>query len=253
MSRAVSARVIERRLVAAARPSRGRALERFFKTAPGEYGEGDRFLGWTVPEVRRVAREYRDLPLGEIERLLESPWHEVRLLALIILVGRYERSAPADQRQIVRLYLRRTDRINNWDLVDVSAARILGAHLLTRSRSVIQRLARSPRLWERRIAVVATHSFIRNGQYRDTLALGARLSNDPEDLLHKAIGWMLREVGKKDEAVLRRFLDRRAGLLPRTSLRYAIERLPAAARRRYLAQPRTRARRSGRSAPSRRS
>ena len=236
------ARAVVDRLRAAGDPARAAFLPTFFKTGPGQYGEGDRFLGLTLPQVRRFAAEYHDLPLRELERLLESPWHEARLLALIILARQYERATPDRQDAIVRLYLRRTDRINNWDLVDVSAPAIVGAHLRTRRRAVLRRLARSSSLWERRIAIVATHRFIRDGQYQDTLDLAERLLGDPHDLIHKATGWMLREVGKRDERVLSRFLDRHAGAMPRTALRYAIERLPPDDRRKYLATPRVRAR-----------
>jgi 3-methyladenine DNA glycosylase AlkD len=236
-----------RRLRAAGDADRAAFLPTFFKTGPGQYGEGDRFLGLTLPQVRRFAAEYQDLSLRELERLLESPWHEARLLALIILARQYGRAAPDRRAAIVRLYLRRTDRINNWDLVDVSAPAIMGAHLLTRRRGVLGRLARSSSVWERRIAIVATYRLIREGQYQDTIALAERLLGDGHDLIHKATGWMLREVGKRDERLLRRFLDRHAGAMPRTALRYAIERLPPAARQKYLAKPRQRSRRpSGR-------
>ena len=221
----------------AADPDRARFLPTFFKTGPGQYGEGDRFLGLTMPEVRRFAAEYRDLSLEGLEELLESPWHEVRTLALAILVGRYRRVA-AERDAIFDLYLRRTDRINNWDLVDISAPDIVGRHLLTRGRGVLRRLARSTSLWERRIAIVATYGFIREGQFDDTLTIATRLLADRQDLIHKAVGWMLREVGKRDERVLRRFLDRHAPVMPRTALRYAIERLPPADRKAYLAIPR---------------
>jgi 3-methyladenine DNA glycosylase AlkD len=235
-------RTVMARLRAAADPARAKFLPTFFKTGPGQYGEGDRFLGLSVPQIRRFAAEYRSLPLARLEGLLESPWHEARLLALVILVERYRRAPRTEQSAIVRLYLHRTDRVNNWDLVDVSAPDIVGAHLLTRDRGLLTRLVRSTSLWERRIAIVATYRFIRERQYADTLDLATRLLGDREDLMHKAVGWMLREVGKRDEPVLRRFLDRHAPAMPRTTLRYAIERLPPAARRHYLAMPRTRRR-----------
>lgn len=225
------------RLRAAADAARAAFLPSFFKTGPGQYGEGDRFLGISVPPIRRFAAEFERLPLNEVERLLESPWHEARLLAVIVLARQYRRGGPVDQAAIVRLYLRRTDRINNWDLVDVSAPAIVGAHLLTRRRSILRRLARSSSVWERRIAIVATYRFIQEGQYQDTLDLAERLLGDRHDLIHKATGWMLREVGKRDDRVLRRFLDRHAAAMPRTALRYAIERLPPADRRRYMMKP----------------
>lgn len=232
----VGARVrdITRQLRAASDPVRAAALQRFFKTGRGEYGEGDRFLGLTVPRVRAIASGYRDMSLADVETLLESPWHEVRLAALVILTLQYPRADARRQAEIYRLYLRRTDRIDNWDLVDVSAPVIVGAHLLTRSRGVLRRLAASSNVWERRIAVIATQHLIRHGQFDDTLTLAERLMEDPHDLMHKAVGWMLREVGKRDEAVLLRFLDRHAAAMPRTALRYSIERLTDARRKRYM-------------------
>jgi 3-methyladenine DNA glycosylase AlkD len=195
-----------------------------------------------MPQVRRLASEYAATPLEEVARLLDSRWHEVRMLAVVILTQQYRRADTATQTKIYRLYLRRTDRINNWDLVDVSAAGVVGAHLLTRPRAVLRRLARSSHLWERRIAIIATLAFIRNGEYDDTLELATRLLEDRHDLMHKAVGWMLREVGKRDALTLRRFLDRHGSQMPRTALRYAIERLSPAERRHYMA--RTSSRRS---------
>lgn len=217
--------------------SRADALLRFFKTRPGQYGEGDKFLGLTVPQVRRLLRDYRDLSLDEIEKLLESGWHESRTLAVALLGARYPKASPAEQTAIYRLYLRRTDRINNWDLVDISAPNVVGAHLMMRSRTPLRRLARSTSVWERRIAMVATSWFIRHDQFDDTLELARILSADRHDLIHKATGWMLREVGKRDESVLLRFLDAHGAELPRTALRYSIERLSPAMRKRYMALP----------------
>jgi 3-methyladenine DNA glycosylase AlkD len=232
------ARAVLARLRQEADPAHAAGLRRFFRTGPGEYGEGDRFLGLTVPQVRALAAEWTELPLTEVGALLDSPWHEARLLALVVLARQYRRGSAIERTAIYQLYLRRSDRINNWDLVDLSAPAIVGAHLLTRRRDVLARLVRSPSVWERRIAILATHRFIRDGQYGDTLEIAARLLADRHDLIHKAVGWMLREVGKRDERALRRFLDRHAARMPRTALRYAIERLPAADRRHYLALPR---------------
>ena len=204
---------------------------RFFKTAPGQYGHGDQFLGLTVPAMRLVVCEFRELPLPDAAALLASPWHEDRLVALMILVEQYCRT-PAARAAIFRLYLSHTNRINNWDLVDVSAANVVGAHLEERSRKPLYRLAKSKSLWERRIAIVATLPFIRRNDFGDTLAIARLLLADKHDLIHKACGWMLREVGKRDENVLREFLDEHAATMPRTMLRYAIERLPD--RQRYL-------------------
>lgn len=225
---------IERRLRALANPQRSPILQRFFKTGPGEYGHGDQFLGLTTPQVRAVAREARNASLPELESLLDSRWHEARFLALVVLVDRYARADERTRAAIARLYLRRTDRVNSWDLVDTSAPGILGMHLLSRPRSVLRRLARSTSLWERRMAMVATLTFIRHGDYADTLDLAARLLGDGHDLIHKAVGWMLREVGKRDGDTLRRFLDRHAATMPRTTLRYATEQFVPEDRQRYL-------------------
>jgi 3-methyladenine DNA glycosylase AlkD len=210
-------------------------LQRFFKTGPGEYGEGDRFLGIRVPRTRRLAAIFESLPQAEILRLLAEPWHEARLLGLLILVRRFERGPLPERARIYRLYLRHTDRINNWDLVDVTAPRIVGAYRWNRSPAPFFALAKSPRLWDRRIAVVATAHFIRRGRFDVTLELARLLRTDPHDLMHKACGWMLREVGKRDESVLESFLDRHAARMPRTMLRYAIERLPPARRAHWRA------------------
>jgi 3-methyladenine DNA glycosylase AlkD len=234
---------VVRQLQQQADPRRASVSQRFFRTAPGEYGAGDRFLGLTVPRLRQVALGYQDLALSEIEKLLESRWHEARLLAAVLLANRYAKSDSQTRERIYRLYIRRTDRINNWDLVDVSAPAVVGAHLLRRSRSPLRRLARSRNLWERRIAVVATQYFINRGEFEDTLRLAELLMDDEHDLIHKAVGWMLREVGKRDDAVLLSFLDRHAGAMPRTALRYSIERLSPIQRKRYLAVPRSSRRR----------
>jgi 3-methyladenine DNA glycosylase AlkD len=209
-------------------------LRRFFKTGPGEYGEGDRFLGLRVPQVRKVAQEFRALPLADVAGLLKSEWHEVRLLALIILVDQYQRGDPKAREALYRLYLANTARINNWDLVDTSAPYIVGAHLANRSRAPIRRLARSHSLWERRIAILATFHFIQNDDFDDAIAIVTMLLHDRHDLIHKAAGWALREVGKRDRTVLRAFLDEHASEMPRTMLRYAIEHFDPHSRQKYL-------------------
>jgi len=207
---------------------------RYFQTGAGQYGEGDRFLGVMVPQIRQVAREVRDLPLAAAVELLESPWHEERLCALLLLVRRFERGDDAARREIFDVYLGSTAHINNWDLVDVSAHRIVGAWLQDRPRAPLYRLARSRQLWERRIAIIATARFIDRSDFADTLALSELLLDDDHDLMHKAVGWMLREVGKRDVAVLEAFLASHRSRMPRTALRYAIERFPEAKRRRFL-------------------
>lgn len=210
-------------------------LSRFFKTGPGDYGAGDRFLGVVVPSQRRVAREFRDLPLTEIARLLKSPWHEERVTALLVLVDQHARADEDLQKKMHRFYLSHGKYINNWDLVDLSAYFLVGPHVNPERPELLARLARSSNLWERRIAVVATFHFIKQGNSVPTLFVAERVLNDPHDLIHKAAGWMLREVGKRcsvrDE---RDFLDRHAAVMPRTMLRYAIERFPAALRAHYL-------------------
>jgi 3-methyladenine DNA glycosylase AlkD len=225
---------LRRRLRSFASSEKASLLGRYFKTGPGQYGEGDRFLGVMVPQTRRVAREFQDLSLVEIEALLRSPWHEERLCALLLSVRRFERGDIADRRKIFDLYLGNTAHINSWDLVDVSAPRIVGAFLQDRSRARLYRLARSKRLWERRIAILATARFIDRSDFGDTLALSELLLDDDHDLMHKAVGWMLREVGKRDVRVLEAFLEAHRARMPRTALRYAIERFPEAKRRRLL-------------------
>ena len=217
-----------------ARPARAKVNRWFFKTGPGEYGAGDRFLGVTLPQLRTLAREYADLPLTQTVRLLRSPWHEERLLALFILVGQYARADAPARQAIHRAYLRNTTSINNWDLVDSSAAQIVGAHLQERDRRLLRRLARSKSVWERRIAMIATYHYIRQGDFTDALAIAALLRRDEHDLIHKAVGWMLREIGKRDRAAEERFLRAHARTMPRTMLRYAIEKFPQPLRRKYM-------------------
>lgn len=230
------ARDVMRRLRGLAQPKRAAALQRYFKTGPGEYAEGDRFLGLTLPEVRRVAREAAGMPLRDVTTLLRSPWHEVRTVALLILVRQYERGTSRERAALYRTYLRNTRRINNWDLVDCSAGQVVGAHVFSgRGRGdVLARLALSPWLWDRRIAVLATFYFIRHGRPREALRVVSLLLDDEHDLIHKACGWMLREVGKGDRSLLERFLRRHGRAMPRTTLRYAIERFPPRLRERYL-------------------
>jgi 3-methyladenine DNA glycosylase AlkD len=208
---------------------------RFFKTGPGEYGAGDRFLGIRVPVLRKLARAHRDVAEGDVRVLLRSRFHEERLLALLMLVDRFRRADTGRRAAIYRLYVANLDYVNNWDLVDTSASQIVGAYLQDRSRRILYRLARSRDLWRRRIAIMATLYFIRVGQFEDTLVLAARLIGDREDLIHKAVGWMLREVGNRDRATAERFLVDHHREMPRTMLRYAIERFPEARRRAYLA------------------
>ena len=222
-------------LLALADADKAKFLDGFFKTGPGQYGEGDRFLGIVVPAIRQVAKQFRLLSLPDCEALLASPYNEERLLALLILVGRYQQGDVITQENVYQLYLAHRQRVNNWNLVDSSAPAIVGTHLLTRDRSVLVELARSPTLWDRRIAVLATLTFIRAKDFSDTLRLAELLLADPQDLMHKACGWMLREVGKRDATVLEDFLSLHQRAMPRTTLRYAIERFTADKRAALLA------------------
>ena len=221
-------------LRAAGDPEDALFLQRFFKTGPGGYAEGDVFIGVRVPVVRRLARQADPLPLADILRLLASRIHEERLLALVVMNRRFERGDEAVRREVYDAYLAHRDCINNWDLVDVSAPNIPGAWLLDHPRGILDTLVESPVLWDRRIAVLATFTLLRAGQFDDTVRLCTRLLNDPEDLMHKACGWMLRECGKRDLAVLRTFLRAHSASMPRTMLRYAIEKLPPEERRGWL-------------------
>jgi len=206
----------------------------FFKAGPGEYGEGDRFLGIRVPVTRQLAKQFREAPERSVLALLKSAYHEERLLAVLLLVGRYQRAGREERRHVFDLYLDHRQYVNNWDLVDSSAHLIVGPELEGGDRSLLYELAASESLWDRRIAIIATLHFIRSGDFRDTLKLSRALLDDSEDLIHKASGWMLREAGKRDVSVLRGFLKRHSKSMPRTMLRYAIERLPANERRRWL-------------------
>jgi 3-methyladenine DNA glycosylase AlkD len=208
-----------------------RELQRFFKTGPGEYGEGDVFVGVKVPPLRALAERHRDLPLAEIDKLLQSKIHEHRSEALIILTERAKRAERAEAKLLYDFYLARTDRINNWDLVDISCRDVVGGYVLaTGDIAPLRRLARSDLLWDRRIAMVSTWQFIRAGQLEPTFEIATMLIDDEHDLMHKAVGWMLREAGKKDEAALEQYLAQYAPQLPRTALRYSIERMTPARR-----------------------
>lgn len=222
------------KLKSLASPAAATAATRFFKTGPGEYGEGDTFIGVSVPTLRTVAREFRGLPLDEIGSLLHSPGHEERQLALLVLVLQAAKGDDAHRKRAYDLYLGNTRFVNNWDLVDCSAPQVVGGYLLTKPKEPLYTLAKSVSLWERRIAVVSTQHFIRHGQFDDTLAISELLLGDGEDLIHKATGWMLREVGKKDQSALEGFLEEHAAVMPRTMLRYAVEKFPPDRRRAYL-------------------
>jgi len=217
-------------------PERARILSRFFKTGKGQYGEGDVFLGITVPGQRSVAKRYHALSFKDIEKLLFSKTHEHRLAALLILVIQYKKADDRSRRKIIDFYLSHTGRINNWDLVDLSAEKILGDYLVDKDKAVLYRLAQSRNLWERRMAIIATFAFIKNNAFEDTLRIAEMLLDDHHDLIHKAAGWMLREIGKRDLKSEEEFLQEHHGSMPRTMLRYAIERFGPDRRRYWMSR-----------------
>ncbi len=221
-------------LLGLANPEIAEHSQRFFKTAKGEYGHGDKFLGIRVPVIRQAVRKYNATSLSTATELLKSEYHEIRLFALLLLVSRFSKGSAEEQGKIYRLYLSNTQYINNWDLVDSSAYYIVGAYLEDKDKGILYELARSDSLWERRIAIMATFYFIKNDQFRDTLKLSKQLLTDQEDLVHKAVGWMLREVGKRDLAKEIAFLNAHYQKMPRTMLRYAIEKFSQTDRKKYL-------------------
>lgn len=219
-------------------PQRAVSSAWFFKTEPGEYGEGDQFLGITVPNQRKVAKKYQNIPLSDLKELLFSQWHEERLTALIIMVGQFKKGDEKHQKQLYEFYLAQTSRINNWDLVDTSARDIVGGYIYHHQELLptLDELADSDLIWERRIAIIASSYFLGKGEPDITISLATTLLKDNEDLMHKAVGWMLREMGKRcDRKLLLDFLDAHAHEMPRTMLRYSIEHLNDSTRRKYLA------------------
>lgn len=239
MSQPISAKSALTDLRSLAKAGKAADLQRFFKTAPGEYGEGDIFLGVMVPQTREIAREYRDMSLAEIEKLVSSKFHEARLCGLIILTNQFLASKePATKKVIFNFYLRqmKDGHINNWDLVDVTAP-ALGQYLLgiRNPYAILDKLATSKSLWERRLSIIFTFAFIRAGDFGPTIEISKMLIDDEHDLIHKAVGWSLREVGKRDIGVLRVFLGEYSNQMPRTMLRYAIEKLPEKERKKWLA------------------
>jgi 3-methyladenine DNA glycosylase AlkD len=214
--------------------AQARILQRFFKTGKGEYGEGDVFRGIKIPVLRKLAKKYHDMTCSEVGKLLTSKFHEDRMLALLLLVGNYSKVSDAGKKEIYTMYLQNTCFINNWDLVDVTAHHIVGHYLMDKSREPLYRLARSKILWERRIAIIATFHYIRKNNFNDTLKIASMLIGDPHDLMHKAVGWMLREVGKRDLQSEEQFLKTHYRQMPRTMLRYAIERFTEEKRQAYL-------------------
>jgi 3-methyladenine DNA glycosylase AlkD len=238
--RLLTAQSVVKELRARANPAKAKILAGFFKTGKGQYGEGDTFLGITVPEQRRVALQFKLMPLKEVGTLLTVAVHECRFTALEILVAKFEDALNAHNhilcKKIVQLYCSHTTYINNWDLVDTSASYILGAYVYecNKSRKILYMYARSKDLWKKRIAIVATYYFIVRNEFSDTIKIAEILMHDPHDLIHKAVGWMLREMGKKEKATLVRFLQKHAHHMPRTMLRYSIERFGPTERQKYL-------------------
>ncbi len=227
---------IKRDLLRLSDPEKAKKLSGFFKTGKGQYGEGDIFLGIPVPEQRKVAKKYRDLPLSDVQELLSSKIHEHRLTALIILVSKYEKADDSGKKEIFSFYLKNTENIDNWDLVDLSAPKIVGDYLFNKDTSILFKLAKSDNLWERRIVIISTFTFIRNNDFEDALSISELLLHDEHDLIHKAVGWMLREIGKRDQETEERFLNKHCMQMPRTMLRYAIEKFDKNKRKFYLAQ-----------------
>jgi 3-methyladenine DNA glycosylase AlkD len=232
--RTVTAAIAEKRLKALAEPRRAAVVAGYFKTGPGQYGEGDKFLGLTVPQLRGLVKEFHGLPVDECVKLLQSEFHELRLFALLLMVDAYKRGDDATKAKLFRTYIANTKRINNWDLVDVSAEHIVGAQLLDRDHALLTRFAKSKLLWERRMAIIATLYYIRRNEFTYTFKIAELLMEDREDLIHKAVGWMLREVGNRDRAAEERFLKKHYQHMPRTMLRYAIEKFEPARRKAYL-------------------
>ena len=215
-------------------PDKAKILSGFFKTGKGQYGEGDIFLGITVPLQRKLARKYSNLGVKNIQKLLNNEIHEYRLTALLILIEQYQKSNSRQKEIIVGFYLKNLDNINSWDLVDLSAPKILGDYLIGKDKSILYKLAKSNNFWKRRVAIVATHTFIKNKGFDDTLKIAKLLVKDQHDLIHKAVGWMLREVGKIDQKIEEVFLEKHYKVMPRTMLRYSIERFSEEKRKYYL-------------------
>jgi 3-methyladenine DNA glycosylase AlkD len=230
----MTAEFILSELKSIASPEKAKFLSGFFKTGEGQYGAGDVFLGIVVPQTRNVAKANIKTPLPEIRKLLQSEYHEARLCALVILTERFKKAKEQERREIFDFYFAGSERINNWDLVDLTCPVIVGLYLLDKDRSILYKLSESKNLWEQRISIVSTLTFIRNGDLTDTFLIAEKLLNHRHDLIHKAVGWMLREAGKRDKDRLVAFLDEHASKMPRTALRYAIEKFPEPERQRYL-------------------
>jgi 3-methyladenine DNA glycosylase AlkD len=231
-------KTIKSTLEQAANPNKAVVSASFFKTGTGQYGEGDIFIGVPIPDIRRLCKQYfKQTTLNDVQILLHDLIHEVRMLAVLLLVYSFEKADASQQQAIYQFYLAHTARINNWDLVDNSAGQIVGGYLFDKDRALLYQLAHSQSLWEQRITIIATFYFIKRQQFEDTFAIARLLLTHKHDLIHKAVGWMLREVGKKDRSALEVFLNNHYQTMPRTMLRYAIEKFPEPLRQHYLAKP----------------
>lgn len=229
---------LHKALLKAKNPARAEHLQRFFKTGTGEYGEGDIFVGLTTPESRQMAEKFKDLPYSEIQKVLEGKFHEERLIGLLLLVNRYQTGSDNDKKKVYEMYIKNTEHINNWDLVDVTADKIIGSYLENKDKALLYQFVKSKSLWERRIAIISTFYYIKKGNPSETLKIAEILKDDKEDLIHKAVGWMLREIGKRCTiSVEENFLRRHYKTMPRTMLRYAIEHFPEKKRKYYLVLP----------------
>lgn len=230
----ISIKKLHKEIKKRANSKQAKILQRFFKTAKGEYGEGDVFLGIKVPIQRKIARKYADLSLNDLEKLISSKIHEHRLISLFILIDQYKKGGEQEKKKIFNFYIKHSNYINNWDLVDISAPKIIGDFLLDKKRNLLYRLARSKNLWQKRIAIISTYAFIRNNQFSEMLKISEILLRDKHDLIHKALGWMLRELGKRDQKLEESFLRQHYQKIPRTMLRYAIEKFSQKKRKFYL-------------------
>ncbi len=225
---------LKKELKSLANPKQAKILQRFFKTGLGQYGEGDIFLGIKVPAQREVANKYTHLSFANIKDLLKSKIHEHRLVGVLILVSKYKGVGEQEKKKIFNFYIKNYQGINNWDLVDLSAPTIVGDYLLNKNKNILYKLAKSKNLWQKRIAIISTFTFIKNNKFNNTLKISKLLLNDDHDLIHKAVGWMLRELGKRDQKIEEEFLKKHVKKMPRTMLRYAIERFPEKKRKSYL-------------------
>jgi 3-methyladenine DNA glycosylase AlkD len=230
----ISVKKLKAELLKVANQEKAKILSKFFKTGKGEYADGDKFLGITVPVQRKIARKYLNLSLSDIKKLLSSEYHEHRFTGMIILCSLYQKSKHDEKKRIYDFYLKNLKHVNNWDLVDISAPAIIGDYLLDKERSILYKLASSESLWVRRIAILSTFAFIKKNQFHDTLHIAGILIKDKNDLIHKAVGWMLREVGKRDKETEEQFLKEHYQKMPRTMLRYAIEKFNENERKEYL-------------------